>query len=170
MHTWIQIFGAGPNLTWAQECARGAVIFVFGLIMVRVSGRRSFGRWSPLDIVVSIVVGSSLSRALTGSAALAGTLLAVSLIMVLHWLLARASARWVRLAKIVEGVPIEIGRDGTVDPATLAKQSISEIDLAEALRQGGVGSLSETRVLTLEPSGRITVLRPAARAPAQAVA
>jgi uncharacterized membrane protein YcaP (DUF421 family) len=163
MHVWTQIFGPGPGLTWAQECARGAVIFVFGLIMVRVSGRRSFGRWSPLDIVVSIVVGSSLSRALTGSAQLAGTLLAVSVIMVLHWLLARASARWGRLARIVEGVPIEISRDGKVDRAKLAKQSISEIDLAEALRQGGVGSLSETRVLTLEPSGKITVLRPVPR-------
>jgi uncharacterized membrane protein YcaP (DUF421 family) len=160
MHVWDAIFGHGANLAWLQECARALLIFVFGLLMVRVSGRRSFGRWSPLDIVVSIVVGSSLSRALTGNASLIGTLLAVSLIMFLHWLLARASALSRRFAHVVEGKPIEIGRDGHVDTAKLASQSISHVDLQEALRQGGVDNLQETRVLTLEPSGKITVLRP----------
>jgi hypothetical protein len=39
-----------------------------------VAGRRVFGRWAALDIVVAIVVGSNLSRALTGAAQLGGTL------------------------------------------------------------------------------------------------
>jgi uncharacterized membrane protein YcaP (DUF421 family) len=37
------------------------------LAIVRFVGRRVFGEWAALDIIVSIVVGSNLSRALTGS-------------------------------------------------------------------------------------------------------
>jgi uncharacterized membrane protein YcaP (DUF421 family) len=87
-----QIFGSGPPLSAAQECARAALVFAYGLLLVRVAGRRVFGKWSALDIIVSIVVGSNLSRALTGDAPLWGTLAATTLLMALHWVLAHASA------------------------------------------------------------------------------
>ena len=64
------IFGVDAHLSWAQECARAVLVFAYGLLLVRVAGRRIFGKWSALDIIVSIVVGSNLSRALTGSAEL----------------------------------------------------------------------------------------------------
>jgi uncharacterized membrane protein YcaP (DUF421 family) len=37
--------------------------------------------------------------------------------------------------------------------------TISEGDLHEALRQAGVEQVSETRLIALEPSGKITVLK-----------
>jgi len=55
------------------------VIFAFGLALVRLAGRRVFVRWAALDIVVAVVVGSNLSRALTGTAPLGGTLAASTL-------------------------------------------------------------------------------------------
>src|SRR3954454_16935665 len=83
------IFGSGSDLAWYQECARAAVIFVYGLALVRIAGRRIFGKWSALDIVVSIIIGSNLSRTLTGNAQLWGTLAATTLLVALHWVLAR---------------------------------------------------------------------------------
>src|SRR4051812_10684689 len=44
-------------------------------------------------------------------------------------------------------------------PYTLYWHSVSEADLHEALRQAGVNELSATKVVTLEPSGKITVLK-----------
>ncbi|MGH8291183.1 MAG: hypothetical protein ACREV7_19635 [Steroidobacteraceae bacterium] len=41
---------------------------------MRLAGRRTFARWSALDMIVSIIMGSSLSRALTGAAPLGGTI------------------------------------------------------------------------------------------------
>ena len=67
------------------------MIFVFGLALVRLAGRRVFGKWAALDIVVSIIIGSNLSRALTGNAPLWGTLAGTALLMALHWLLAKRS-------------------------------------------------------------------------------
>ena len=153
------VFGADGHLAWWQECARAVVIFAYGLALVRLAGRRVFGKWSALDIIVSIIVGSNLSRALTGSAALLGTLAATTLLMALHWLLAHAAARSSRLSELVEGPAIELARDGTPEPSTLARAAVSEGDLGEALRQAGVGRVAETRRITLEPSGKITVLK-----------
>ena len=44
--------------------------------------------------------------------------------------------------------------------STLHRQAISDSDLNEALRGAGVEHVSETRLIALEPSGKITVLKP----------
>ena len=98
-----QIFGSTHDVTWSQECARTVVVFCYGLAMVRLAGRRIFGKWAALDFIVSIIVGSSLSRAITGGAPLGGTMASTTLIMLLHWVLAHAAARSERLSKILEG-------------------------------------------------------------------
>jgi len=153
------VFGPTGHITWAQECTRAALIFVYGLAIVRLAGRRVFGKWAALDIVVSIIVGSNLSRALTGSAPLWGTLVATALLMVLHWLLAQGVARSKRVSQIVEGSAVELAREGTHDRSQILQHAISEGDLAEALRQAGVERVSDTRLIALEPSGKITVLK-----------
>jgi uncharacterized membrane protein YcaP (DUF421 family) len=96
---------------------------------------------------------------LTGSAALFGTMIATSLLMGLHWILAQASARSRWVAKLLEGSAIELVRDGTPERSRLVRESISEADLEEALRQSGIAHVEETRLVVLEPSGKITVLR-----------
>lgn len=152
------IFGATGNATWTQECARAVVIFVYGWVLVRLPGRRVFGQWSALDVIVAIVTGSTLSRALTGNANLFGTIAAVSLLMALHWLLAGACARWQGASRVLEGSAVVLGRDGNTDSATLAQYGISPAVLDEALRRRGVDSAARTTLILLEPSGQITVL------------
>jgi len=153
------IFGQLGHLTWRQECDRALVVFIYGLVIVRVAGRRVFGKWAALDIIVSVIVGSNLSRALTGQASLGGTLAATTALMVLHWLLAQAAARSAWLAGILEGTPIELGRGGSVDQAAMRRNSVSHRDLDEALRQSSVEDVSKTHRVVLEPSGKITVLK-----------
>ena len=60
----------------------------------------------------------------------------------------RGSPGWSRLA-----------RGGRVEPSAVVRQAITEGDLNEALRQAGVEQAAETRLITLEPSGKITVLK-----------
>jgi uncharacterized membrane protein YcaP (DUF421 family) len=154
-----QLFGETGNVTWAQECARAVVVFFYGLLLVRLSGRRVFGEWSALDIIVSIMVGSNLSRAITGSAALWGTIAATTLLMVLHWTLAHAAARWPVMSHVFEGRAKRLAAEGRLDETTLKHHAVSEADLKEALRGAGVESVDDARIIMLEPSGKISVLK-----------
>ena len=156
--TLLDVFGVTNHIEWWQELPRAFVVFVFGLFLLRISGRRTFARWSALDIIVSIIMGSSLSRALTGSAPLGGTLLAMILIAFLHWVLARAASRSPRFAHLVEGRAVILGESGNVFPREMQRYNISQTDMQEALRKEGVRDAGQTRQVTLEPSGTITVL------------
>lgn len=154
----LSVFGVTNHIEWWQELPRAVVVFVFGLLLLRLSGRRAFARWSALDIIVSIIMGSSLSRALTGSAPLGGTLLAMVLLAFLHWLLARMATRSHRFAHLVEGGAVILGKSGTISERQLRRHNISATDFQEALRKEGVDDVARARQITLEPSGNITVL------------
>jgi len=159
MHGLETLFGSRGDVSIAQECARAALVFAYGLLLVRIAGRRVFGRWSAIDIVVSIIVGSNLSRALTGNAPLAGTLCATTLLMALHWLCAQAAARSPALSRLFEGRPLTLGRGGRLVDRGGMRTAISDADLAEALHQAGIERLEDSRLVVLEPSGKISVLK-----------
>jgi uncharacterized membrane protein YcaP (DUF421 family) len=159
MQTLDWIFGHTQHVNAWQACARAVLIFAYGLLLTRLVGRRLFGKWSALDIVVSIIVGSNLSRALTGSAPLFATLVATTLLFALHWILARLAAQSQKASRLLEGLPIVIARDGELEVERLHQNAISDADVNEALRQSGVRDVANTEVLTLEPSGKITVIK-----------
>ena len=157
---WVELLGESKNdLTALQMSVRALIVFVYGLVLVRVAGRRIFGRWSALDIVVSVIIGSNLSRALTGNAGLGPVLASSTVLVAVHWGLAMALARSRRLSRLVEGKPIHLCEDGELDWALLKRRGLSEADIHEALRQGGVSDARETKLITLEPSGKISILK-----------
>jgi uncharacterized membrane protein YcaP (DUF421 family) len=158
VETLNDIFGPDKGLSWEQECARAVLIFFYGLLLVRIAGRRVFGRWSAIDIVVSIIVGSNLSRALTGNAPLWGTLAATTALMLLHWALAQGAARVRWISRLLEGAPIRLAEEGEADKAKLRRHGVSLADIHEALRDKGLEHVSQTKLVSLEPSGKVTIL------------
>jgi uncharacterized membrane protein YcaP (DUF421 family) len=156
------IFGSTDHVSAAQACARAAVIFFYGLVLLRLSGRRTFAEMSALDTIIIIVAGSVLSRAVTGSAPMDTVMAGAGMLILLHWLTAHLLARNERLANLVEGAPIILARDGVVDDEARKKSKIAASEIDEALREHGLDGaeeLGKARKLTLERSGRISVIR-----------
>jgi uncharacterized membrane protein YcaP (DUF421 family) len=153
------VFGAKDAISWWQEIDRAIVIFVYGLLAVRLAGRRIFARWAALDFIVSVVVGSNLSRALTGSAPLWGTLAASTVLLAVHWLLGQAAARMPWVSHLLEGRAIRLAPDGRLDDRRRKARSVSRADLEEALRDQGVERLEDIRDIVLEPSGKLTAMK-----------
>lgn len=157
---WLsELFGPTGHVDTGQECARAVLIFAYGLFLVRIAGRRIFGKWAALDIIVSIIVGSNLSRALTGGAPIVGTLAATTLLMVLHWALAHLAALRPAISRLVEGRAVPLATGGELREKATKWHSVTQSDLEEALRKSGIEHVEQTRKLVLEPSGNITVLK-----------
>jgi uncharacterized membrane protein YcaP (DUF421 family) len=153
------VFGTTGHVDWLQECARALLIFAYGVVVLRILGRRVFGRWSAIDTVVAIIAGSSLSRALTGSAPLWGTLAATTLMFVVHGVLTMLAARSPRFSHAVEGRPRVLARDGALDGGAVRRCGVSDTAIGEALRAAGLSDVGECRLILLEPNGRISALK-----------
>lgn len=158
----LDMFGVQNHLSTAQEAARAVLIFSYGLALLRLSGPRMFGHWSALDIVITIMVGSALARAMTGSAPLVGTMVAAAVMAFLHVTLAHCVARYGKLARIVEGKAVVLVDHGRIDHAVRKRKMISEADLREALREHGIdgeAKIGNVKSMTLEPSGKLSVVK-----------
>ena len=67
MEIFIKLFGEGQDLNALQMSDRGIVMFFIALILIRISGRRSFGVRTPLDNIITISLGAIMSRAVVGA-------------------------------------------------------------------------------------------------------
>jgi uncharacterized membrane protein YcaP (DUF421 family) len=159
METFHAIFGTTDHVTWAQECARAVLVFAYGLVLIRLSGRRTFGRWSALDLIVSVTAGSTLSRTLTGEAPLLGTLAATTVFVTLHWLLAQSVARSKTACNLLEGAPIVLAENGHLNEGARLRHSVSDADIAEALHRNGLEHVADAYRVTLAPNGSINVIQ-----------
>lgn len=148
----------GQDISWLQMSLRAGLIFILGVLIVRFAATRAFGKWSALDIILAVIVGSNLSRALTGNAPFLPTVIATILLVVLHGLLSMGAARWSWLSTLTKGASVRLIRDGEVDEAALRHAGLGHGDLRMALREAGHDDPGQVKSASLERNGDISVV------------
>ena len=150
----------GPqSFSIALMCLRAVGVYAAGWLMLRVGGNRFLGRRSAFDVVLAFVLGSTLSRAINGSAPLLLTLAAATLLVILHHLLSWISWRSHRWGVLLKGKPQTIIRDGKPLDDALRQHRISAGDLAEALRLNAhLTDASQVQEARFERNGGISVV------------
>lgn len=148
------------DLTWWQMSIRAVIVFAVALIIVRLGNNRIFGKSTAFDIVLGIIYGSVLSRAITGNSPFFPTLVAAFVLVVLHTILAVVAYHSnFGFGNFVKGKPSILIKDGEVQRDALKWNSITENDLEEAIRKSGCEpDLSKVKTAYLERSGDISII------------
>jgi uncharacterized membrane protein YcaP (DUF421 family) len=141
-----------------QMCFRTLILFIFGIICIRIAGRRTFAQASPLDIIVAIVVGSNISRVMIGRAPFWASLAATLLLVLLHRALAMGTLRWNLLSSWVRGSAVDLVVGGVANEKAMFRHAIGHDDLMEGLRMEQVDDLAKVKRATLEAGGKISVI------------
>jgi len=159
MHEIYALIGPdhGP-ITWWQMTLRGVLTFLYGLALVRLAGLRSLSRQTALDVMLAILIGSNLSRALTQGAPYFPTLAATAGITALYWASIHLAQRYDFVGRVLKGCAIVLARDGRADPSAMRSTGVSHLDLDEAIRRARLHGLDKVAQATLERSGEISVL------------
>jgi uncharacterized membrane protein YcaP (DUF421 family) len=152
-------------ITWWQMSIRGLLVFFYGLVLVRLAGRRVFGKLAAFDIVLAIMVGSNLSRTLTANAPFLPTLAATAAIALAHGSITFLALHSRLVDRLVKGASMPLVHEGEVDWRAMRRYGLSEDDLAEAARNAGVFDLDQVRTAVIESNGRISVRSRGQRSP-----
>jgi uncharacterized membrane protein YcaP (DUF421 family) len=142
-----------------QMACRAVVVYVVTIIMVRLAQRRFLGRATAFDVILGIMLGSIVSRAVTGNAPLVPTLAAAAVLIVVHWVISWLSYRSHAFGIAVKGRSRVLIKDGDLDRAAMRATHISEHDLRESLRSVGLAGYDEVSEARLERSGLVSVIR-----------
>ncbi|NML31114.1 DUF421 domain-containing protein [Paraburkholderia antibiotica] len=154
------LFGQGRTLDPLQMALRSIAVFVIALVLIRVSGRRSFGQRSPFDSVVVILLGATLSRAIVGASPFIATVAASFVIVACHRMLAWACMRSRRFEVLVGGVEREVFSDGAFNAREMRAALVTRTDIEETVRQKtGSRSLDNVAAAILERNGEVSVIR-----------
>jgi uncharacterized membrane protein YcaP (DUF421 family) len=138
---------------------RTVVVYVAALVLVRLASRRLMAKPSAFDVIVAIMLGSIMSRAINGSADLLPTLAASTVLLAMQWLLAFVAVHTQWFGPMVKGAPVLLIEDGTVREAALRAAGLTREDLIEALRlEIRDDDPARVRRAYLERNGKISII------------
>jgi uncharacterized membrane protein YcaP (DUF421 family) len=155
-----ELIGEGDKLSPLQMTVRTVIIFIVTLILIRLSGRRSFGMRMPLDNVITILLGGILSRAVVGASPFCSTLAAATTIAVMHRLFGWLGfySKW--FGKVVKGEEKIIYSGGKIHEENMKHCMLTEKDLLEGIRLGSnMNSVEEVDEVYMERDGQISVVK-----------
>jgi uncharacterized membrane protein YcaP (DUF421 family) len=145
------------SVPWWELVVRAVLVFSVLLVMVRVSGRRTIGQFTPFDLLVVMLLSEAVSNSLTGGEdSLVGGLIVAATLVALNMGAAYLSSHSKTMADVLDGSPVLLGRDGKTYDEVLRKLRLSDTEVNEALHEADC-KLEEMDYMFLEADGNITV-------------
>ena len=144
---------------------RVSATYLFLLVLLRVSGKRSIKATTPFDVIVAFVVGDMPDDMIWGEVPFAQGMVGIATLVLVHLLVEWATYRSARLERWLGGVATPILRAGRLQPGA-ARERVSAGEVDAMLRLHGVERRSEVAQALLEPSGRLSVVLQEESAPA----
>lgn len=146
------------SITPGQMAARAVLVF-FAALLLRLSGKRTFAHNAPFDVVIQIILGAVLSRAVVAASPLGSTLLACATLVLLHRLLAWAAFHNPTVGRFIKGSSYVLVQDGRIQYGNLRRNNLSRRDLLQGIREAAkTDDLGEVETARLERDGRISVV------------
>ena len=146
------------QLNFWQMGLRAAIVYVAALIMVRIIGDRRFiGKYAAIDVILSIIFGSTLSRGINGTSEFFETLFAGFVLILMHWLFSTIAYHFSVFETQIKGRSRVLIKDGQIRPQVMKSCHITEKDLLSTLRlKQGTDSLDSVERACLERNGDIS--------------
>ena len=150
----------GLSMPWWEFVLRAVVVYLVLLVLVRLSGKRTVGQYTPFDMILVVLVGNAVQNSMIGEDhSLLGGLVLVTTLIGLNWLVGVASARNRTMERLVAGEAVLLARDGEAYARVLRRHHISDSEFQEALHEAGCKAVDEVRQAVLEPDGRISIVK-----------
>ncbi len=160
-----EIFSSGIGMneinpvmsTW-QMIPRVIVVYLVALLLIRIGKRRFLGGYTTFDILLGFVVGSIMSRTISGAVTLVNMIFIVATLVGIHWIIA-VITYYFDTGNTIKSSERQLLKDGKIDEDAMRKSKLGENDLLQALRQkANVESPDKIKSAYLERDGSITVI------------
>src|SRR5215469_7082183 len=146
------------GLPWWEFVLRGVIVYVFLLVILRVTGKRNTGQLAPFDLVLLLVLSNAVQNSMNGGDnSLIGGLISATTLIALHYVVAIMTFKNKKLEVWIEGAPRILIHNGVVNEEIMRRELMTRHELAAALRSAGCTDIEHVRVATLENNGQITV-------------
>ena len=146
------------SLPWWEFIVRGVIVYVFLLIILRVTGKRQTGQLAPFDLVLLLVLSNAVQNSMNGGDnTVLGGLISATTLIAIHYAVAFLTFKSKKLEEWIEGTPRVLIHNGVLNEKVMRSELLTRHELAAALRAAGCGEIEHVRVATMENNGQITI-------------
>jgi uncharacterized membrane protein YcaP (DUF421 family) len=138
---------------------RTAIVYLFLIAAIRISGKREVGQMSVLELIVVLIISDAVQNSMIGeNTSIWGGLVAVTTLLALDVGLKALASRSKRLRTAIEGEPRLLVRDGRLLEKALKEEGLEVDDVRAAVRSHGLVRIEEVRLAVLEIDGTISII------------
>jgi uncharacterized membrane protein YcaP (DUF421 family) len=142
---------------------RGTIVYVFLLILLRLTGKRQIGQLAPFDLVLLLVLSNAVQNSMNGGDnSLVGGLISAATLVALNYGVGYATFKSKKLEALIEGRPQVIIHNGNVFEDVMRSAKLTHHELSAALRSSGCTCAEEVQMAILENNGSISIVQRAA--------
>lgn len=134
-------------------------IYLSFMILVKIFGSRVLTSMTASDAVIIIMFGAVAGRVILGHPpTLAAGVIGLATLMALEAAFG-SLRRVIGWSRLIDRKPVLVLLDGEKVPSLTNRAHISHDDLTSAARKAGIGSLKDIKLMILEPTGQISIIR-----------
>jgi uncharacterized membrane protein YcaP (DUF421 family) len=145
---------------WWELIVRSVLVYLFLLIILRITGKRQVGQLAPFDLVLLLVLSNAVQNSMNGgdNSLIGGVILAVTLIL-LSWAFQYATFKSRKLEQLVQGRPTLLIHRGKIIVKHLDHELLTVRELKMILRKQGIHDLRDVCEAVLESDGFVSVTK-----------
>jgi len=143
-----------------ESVIRPVLVYLFLLLMVRLTGKRTLAQITSFDFVLLLTISNATQQALIGEdnsmisgAIMVATLISLNFVMTLL----KQRSKW--FADALDDIPLVIVLDGKPLEDRMHKARVDEEDVLDAARENcGLEHMNQIRHAILERDGQISII------------
>lgn len=143
-----------------ESVLRGAVVYVFLLVVFRLSGKRTLAQTSPFEFVLLLIISETTQQAMVGEdQSVTNALLLIMTLTGLSIVLSLVKHRFPRVDRLLEGEPLPVMRNGKLLRDAMDRSRVDEEEILAAARaQHGIDRLADVRDAIVENDGSVSII------------
>ena len=92
------------SIVWWEFIIRGIIIYLFLIIILRLTGKRQVGQMSPFDLVLLLVLSNAVQNSMNGGDnSVIGGMISAATLVGLNWLFGILTYKSKRVEAVIEG-------------------------------------------------------------------
>ena len=155
----LEIWGKNENISIPEIMGRAAVMFILMIVMIRITGMRSFGKGDVFDNILTILLGSVLARGIVGATPFLSALAGGIIIMFIHYILSNLSFYHKWVGRSVKGKHTLLYSNGEFIWENMKAANITKHDIEEQMRVNlHVKSFDNIEEIYFERTGKVSFI------------
>jgi uncharacterized membrane protein YcaP (DUF421 family) len=146
------------SVAWWELIARSVIVYIFLIILLRITGKRQIGQLAPFDLVLLLVLSNAVQNSMNGGDnSVIGGVISATTLVALNFGVSYLTYRSKKIEGLIEGQPEVLIHNGRLFQKAMARAKLTHHELNATLREAGCSSIAEVHFAVLENNGSITV-------------